>query len=118
MLSFFIHIFIILINYVINNHDNKNNIKYLKNNEVYRIRSLSNNLNFLVENNKLLLSDKQSPFLFIRKQSNIYYIETRRLRKRLGVDNYNNLILYNRKENNKKDELIWNIIKVKIYSYN
>ena len=117
MLSFFIHIFIILINYVINNHDNKNNIKYLKNNEVYRIRSLSNNLNFLVENNKLLLSDKQSPFLFIRKQSNIYYIETRRLRKRLGVDNYNNLILYNRKENNKKDELIWNIIKVKNNQY-
>ena len=108
---FYIYILIILINNI------QNNIKFLNNNNVYIIKSLSKNLNFLVKKNKLLLSDKQSPFLFIRKKLNVYCIETRKLRKRLGVDNNNNIILYNRKENNIKNEFYWNIIKVKNNQY-
>ena len=116
MLKFYIN-FIILLNFkIINLNQNNNEIKHSSIFKgIYKISSLFNNLNFLYIKNKIILSEKQSPFLIIKVSSNSYYIVTRKSHQLLGIDKHDNIISYKKNENNKR--IYWNIINISSNQY-
>ena len=110
--------FFLLICKIGNNYISNNNISFLNNDGIFKIISLSNYLYFSIENNLLLLSDKQKYyFRIINIEYNFYYIESRNRKKRLGIDNNNNIISCNIQNNANNLKLIWQLIKVKENKY-
>ena len=87
------------------------NNKNEKINGIYSIFSLSNNLYLSIKNDKLIFSDIQSNFRFIPIESNIYYIDYK-YTKRLGVNNNDKIILYNKKQKLKQSKLFWSIYNI------
>ena len=87
-----------------------NNITDL--NGIYVINSISNKLYLSIEKNKLVMRNKKIHFRLILIKSNIYYIEIRGTKRRIGVDNNNNLKLYNTKNNIIRNKLFWKIIRI------
>ena len=83
----------------------------LENNIIYRIDSLANNCYFNLYNNILECSNKFSLFHLIQVKQNLYYIETKDKKQRLGIDNKNNIVGYN-KNKNVNSKLIWKIINI------
>ena len=95
-----------------------NNTKIDKFNGIYRISSTSSKQYFTIRNNHLLLSDQPiSYFRLIYIKYNLYYIELRNNFRKLGVDNINNILIYDKKGNYYNEKLIWNIIKINSYEY-
>jgi hypothetical protein len=65
-------------------------------NGIYLIKNLDNIYYLTIENNKLILSSKQTNFrIILIKSNNIYIIETKHKRKKLGIDDNDKIILYN-----------------------
>ena len=89
------------------------NIK-TKLNGVYTINCYSNNKYFKIKNNFLTLNDKKRSYFQIKKENyNSYFIELSIYqKKRLGIDENNEIITYNQKENINIKKITWNIIKV------
>ena len=87
-----------------------NNINDL--NGIYVINIISNKLYLSIEKNKLVMRNKKIHFRLILIKSNIYYIEIRGTKRRIGVDNNNNLKLYNTKNNIIRNKLFWKIIRI------
>ena len=107
----FIFIYFINLNIYIT-YKNKNIKNKLKG--IYKITSLSYNNSFIIENNiTLVLSNIHEYFRLINIKSNIYFIESRSLNKNLGVNNNNEIILYDKDYKKLNISIIsWNLIKV------
>jgi len=100
----------------------KNKKKLYKNenklfNGVYQITSLSNNFDFNIKNNFLILLNKQSNFRLLKTNLNEYYIEYINNNKRLTLDNNNKIKLYDSKQIIKEEKMIWNIINININEF-
>ena len=107
MIFYLINYIFILIIYINSN---------LENNIIYRIDSLANNYYFNLHNNILELSNKFSLFRLIQIKQNLYYIETKDKKLRLGIDNKNNIIGFNENKN-MNSKLIWKIINIDNNNY-
>jgi len=107
----FIFIYFINLNIYIT-YKNKNIRNKLKG--IYKITSLSYNNSFNIENNiTLILSNIYEYFRLINIKSNIYFIESRSLNKNLGVNDNNEIILYDKDYKKINISIIsWNLIKV------
>ena len=99
---------------------NKKN-KKLKFNGIYRINTLSkdNNNYISIYKNSLIISNLTTGFNIIPENS-YYYLESKGLR--LGIGETNLIILYNKKNKTKKNQIIdsklkWNIIKINKNKY-
>ena len=106
-------LFYILIFTIENVINNKNELL----NGVYSIFCISNHLYFTVKTNKLILSDIQSNFRFVPVKSNIYYIEHKSTNKRLGINNNDKIILYNKNRKINRTKISWIIYKTFINEY-
>ena len=115
-----INIIIIILFFLINNCNNiynnyKNNTNEIyKFNGIYTINSLLNNHYFAFKNNIIILSNKQINFRLVPIISFSYYIESRGKRKKIGINENGKIIFYDKLDNNNKNKVIWNIIKVNI----
>ena len=103
----FIYFFEICISQKIINKNNNNNL-----NGIYVINSISNNLYLSVEKNILVMSNKKNHFRLNLIKSNIYYIELRGTKNRIGVDNKNNLKIYKTQNHNIGSKIFWKIIRI------
>ena len=107
-----------LIKIVINKKVNKSSKKKQLFNAVYRIDSLKNGLSLSIENNQLLLSNKKEgkeEHFRIRpsnSNSNLYYIQSSLFNLFLGVNDKDEIILYNKNDTEIVNEIYWNIIKI------
>ena len=89
-----------------------NNQKEIQFKGVYLITSTINNLNFLIKNNILNLSNKYNLFSIIPIDSNSYYIKNRKYKKFLGFDG-KNIRLFREIDIVNKKRIIWNIFSIK-----
>ena len=118
-----INIIIIILFFLINNCNNiynnyKNNTNEIyKFNGIYTINSLINNHYFAFKNNIIILSNKQINFRLVPIISFSYYIESRGKRKKIGINENGKIIFYDKLDNNNKNKVIWNIIKVNNNGY-
>ena len=89
--------------------DNKNsNI-----NGIYIISNSDRDLYFSIEYNILILSNIKKYFRVILARPNSYMIESRDKKKIIGVDEKDNIKIYNKIDNINKDKIYWNIIKIR-----
>ena len=89
--------------------DNKNsNI-----NGIYIISNSDRNLYFSIEYNILILSNIKKYFRVILARPNSYLIESRDKKKIIGVDEKDNIKIYNKIDNINKNKIYWNIIKIR-----
>ena len=102
-------IFIILNKNIILSVNNNDNYQL---NGIYIINSISSNLFFSIQGDILTLTNFKSHFRFILIESNTYFIESRITKKRIGTDEFNNIKIYNKKNNLDNVKLFWNIIKI------
>ena len=87
-------------------------------NGIYIIKSLYNNYYLFLDINRLVLSKQQTNFRLISKGSNLYYIETKHSRKKIGVNDNNKIVKYNNEDKIKyKNKTIWNITKINKNEY-
>ena len=113
-------IIIFLLKSIINfNKIFENKIKNKKDilNGVYRISCLSNNFYLKFKKNELLLLNEFSYFRLIVIELNSYQIELVYKNKKLGIDDFNNIKLYNEKEITNINKVIWEIIKINDNQY-
>jgi hypothetical protein len=81
---------------------------------VYLISSCSNKLYFSIKNNILGLSYLQTNFRIISNNSNSYRLITRGRSKIIGINNKNDIYLYNTNTTIiNETQILWNLIKVK-----
>ena len=86
-------------------------------NGVYIIKnSLMNELYFSVENNTLLLSKIKSDFKIIPKGRNKYLMISKILDKKIGIDEFDNIMLYDNNDTN-ITKIYWNFIKINLNQY-
>ena len=82
-------------------------------NGIYLIKNTEVNLYFYIQNNRLILANRQKNFRLELISSNLYIIKSRIKNQRIGVDENNNIIIYNKKKNIKNlDKIYWNIIQI------
>ena len=81
-------------------------------NGIYIINSISNNLYLSIQKNILVISNKKSHFRLNLIKYNIYYLEHRGTKKRIGVDNKNNLKIYKTNNNKLGSKIFWKIIRI------
>ena len=105
----FIYFLEIFISQKINNYNDLNINKNNDLNGIYVINSISNNLYLSIEKNNLVMSNKKNHFRLNLIKSNIYYLELRGTKNRIGVDNKNNLKIYKTKNNNIGSKIFWKI---------
>ena len=86
-------------------------------NGIYRISSCSNGKYFSIKGISLFLSDIQNNFRLINVKDNNYYIESRFLKQKIGVNNNNKILFYKRFNNINIDKLLWKIIKINENDY-
>ena len=99
--------------FINNNKKINNSFYYYPLKGVYRIGSFSNNYYFRIRKNALILFNDYSYFRLIQVQSNSYYIESIYNKNRIGIDNYDRIILYKNNEKTNLLKMIWNLIKIK-----
>ncbi len=90
-------------------------IKYSKSDfsGIYKINSNFRQLNFLIKNHFLLLSNKDSSFFkLIKNKNNSYYIELLIYKRILGINDNNEIIVYKLRDNVNINKMTWNIIKI------
>ena len=80
-------------------------------NEVYRIKSLENNLYFSLINNMIVLSNRQINFIFIGANKNYYYIKIYRKNEIVGINENNEIIVYKKYGNTQNLKVVWNILE-------
>ena len=86
---------------------------FQKLNGIYIIKSLSNNYYFFLDGHTLILSKKQTNFRVISISSNLYYLEIKHSRKKIGVNDNNKIIKYNYEDKKKyNNKMVWNITKI------
>ena len=93
----------------------KENVEEL--NGVFVISSYSNKLYFTIKNDVLEFSSIQTNFKLISKNSNSYYLVSRGRSKIIGIDNKNEIHVYDRKDNLNESQILWNLIKIKKNKY-
>ena len=82
-------------------------------NGIYIIKSLFNNYYLYLDDNTLILSKKQTNFRVISIGSNLYYLETKHSRKKIGVNDNNKIVKYNYEDKKKyNNRTVWNITKI------
>lgn len=86
-------------------------------NEVYRIKSLENNLYFSLMNNMIVLSNKQINFKFITAKKIYYCIKINRKNEILGINEKNEIILYKMYGNTQDLKMLWNILEINKNEY-
>ena len=101
--------FILLINF-------EKNIFILCNNFNNGIYSISSHLSdkyfsFPIKGNLLILSNSQNNFRLINFKDNIYYIESRFLKEKIGINNKNKIQFYENFQEINNNKLLWKIIK-------
>ena len=79
----------------------------------YRIDSLFNGFSITNKDKKFYLDinkkgDSQN-YIFKHFESNYYFIECRQKNKRIGVNENNELLAYDREDENNKEKMLWNI---------
>ena len=79
---------------------------------MYIISSLSNKNYFEVDNNNLILSNLYKEFQIINIELNTYILLYKSFSQLLGIDNNNNITLYNKLEGNNFIKILWNLIKI------
>ena len=83
---------------------------------VYRIDSLMNDYSFTVDNEHLILNykkeGKEQNFRIKYSNSNLYFIESISLNKRIGVNDKDELIFFDINDNENIKEIHWNLIKM------
>ena len=77
-------------------------------NGIYIIKNLDQNYYITISRNNLILSIEQTNFRLISVKSDIFIIETKHKKKKLGVNNNDKIILYNNKNINNKN-VLWKI---------
>ena len=110
-------IFIILKSIINFKNENKTKNKKIILNGVYRISSLSNNFYLKLKKNELLLLNEFSYFRLILIELKSYYIELVYNNKKLGIDDFNKIKLYNEKEITIINKVIWDITKINDNQY-
>ena len=91
------------------------NINFIKTefDGVYKIISYSNKKYFKIYKNNLILNDKSSYFQILKEDYNSYYIILSIFRKkRIGINEKNQIIPYNINENIDKKKITWNLIEI------
>ena len=92
--------------------------KFYNLNGIYSIKNLYNNYYFYLEKNRLILSKTQTNFRIIPIESNLYYMETKHSRKKIGINNNNKIIKYDKDGKIKNEsKIIWNIEKINEKEY-
>ena len=86
-------------------------------NGVYTIRSLISKLYFDIKNQYLILSNKQRQFYIILNNSNCYSIETKREKLILGVNDEEQITIFNKKDIINSNKILWNIFKLNEVEY-
>ena len=85
-------------------------------NAVYRIDSLINGYSLIVKNDKLkfieIKEGKEESFRIISTKSNLYFIESKPFNQRLGVNDKEEIILFNKYNSEKLEEIYWKIIPI------
>ena len=111
--------FLILINFISCNKKNISSKKEKKNillKGVYRIDSLMNDYSFTVNNEHLILNykkeGKEQNFRIKYFNSNLYFIESILLNKRIGVNDKDELIFFDINDSENIKEMLWNLIKM------
>ena len=85
---------------------------------IYFIKNIYNNYYFYLDKNRLILSKEQTNFRLISIEPNIYYLETKHSRKKIGVNANNIIIKYNNEDKiNNIAKIIWNITKINENEY-
>ena len=83
---------------------------------VYRIDSIINKHSITIDNNLLILSHKKDGkdhnFRIIYSDSDLYFIESTLLNKRLGVNIKDDFILSDKNDSRKIKNIYWNIIEI------
>ena len=80
---------------------------------IYIIKHRFNNSYFYLYENRLILSKEQTNFRLILIKSDIYYIETKHSKKKIGVNNKNIIIKYNNEDKIlDENKIMWNITKI------
>ena len=93
-------------------------LKLYSANGIYIIKNLFTNYYIYLFENRLILSKEQTNFRLILIESNLYYIETKHSRKKIGVNANNKIIKYNSDEKIKNEnKIIWNLIKINENEY-
>lgn len=111
-MKFILLIFVLIINSFADLsviYDGEND--YFNPNCVYRILSLSSNKYFNCKNKKPILSFPQLQFQIINKYNN-YYIQTKRSKSYLGINDNNIIIFYNNIIDINYLKISWKLIKV------
>ena len=89
------------------------NDKYINPNAYYRIDSLYNGYSITIKNGKVNMSNSKKGdcqnFIFRPIEGNSYYIESRKDNNRLGVNDNNEIVLYNKNDKEGNEGMIWNV---------
>ena len=87
-------------------------------NGVYIINPIINDYYFSAENNSLILSNIKREIQIIKKDKYKYLIISRRYNKIIGINESDNIILYdNNDENKNTTKLYWNLININTNQY-
>ena len=87
--------------------------KYINPYAYYRIDSAYNGYSITIQDGQVQIKmhkkgDSQN-FIIKQYDSNLYYIESRLDSKRIGVNDNNELIVYNKNDNANNEKMLWNI---------
>ena len=91
----------------------KNNNSNSNFNGIYIISNSERNLHFSIEYSILILSNIKQYFRLILVNPKSYLIESREKKKIIGVDEKDNIKIYNKIDNINKNKIYWNIIKIR-----
>ena len=81
------------------------------------ISSCSNKLYFSIKNDILEFSSIQANFRLVSKNSNSYSFTSRGRDKIIGIDNKNEIFLFNKNQKFNESQILWNLIKIKRNRY-
>ena len=83
---------------------------------IFRIDSVHNRYPLIVENNELKFSQKkygkEKDFRIIHTNSTSYYIEAKQIKKSLGININNEIVLLDKNSSDQFEEEYWNIIQI------
>ena len=87
-------------------------------NGIYFIKNIVDDNYFYLDNNRLILSKAQTNFRLILIKPDMYYLETKHSRKKIGVNSNNIIIKYNNEDKvNNTDKITWNITEINDNEY-
>ena len=90
---------------------NKNEISLLDG--IYFIKSFSNNLYLSEQNNIIILSNNIKQFKITQVKQNSYFIIYKLSDKKIGLDNYGKITIFDKNEKKNLTKMIWTFTKIK-----